>query len=106
VRVLHDQGTPDPLRHVLTEHDVSTAFDRGRSTLTNGKLLDVAEREGFAVLVTTDSHLKHQQNLTERRVAIVVLLSTSWPRIERAVTEVVEAMDQAETGSYQELDIP
>jgi hypothetical protein len=55
-------------------------------------LLDVAERDGFAVFVTTDSKLKFQQNLSSRRIAIVALLTTSWPRIERAVVEVVKAI--------------
>jgi hypothetical protein len=48
-------------------------------------LLDIAEQEAFEVLVTTDSNLKYQQNLKARRIAIVVLTSTSWPRIQRAL---------------------
>jgi hypothetical protein len=59
------------------QHEVSTAFERGWSRLKNGELLDAAELEGFGVLVTTDSKLKSQQNLAARRIAIVVLLSTS-----------------------------
>jgi hypothetical protein len=78
VRILFDQGTPVPLRESLPQHEVSTAYERGWSTLKNGELLDVAEREGFEVLVTTDSRLRHQQNLGARRIAIVCLLSTSW----------------------------
>jgi hypothetical protein len=33
---------------------------------------------------TTDSNLKYQQNLKGRRIAIVVLTTTSLPRIEHA----------------------
>jgi len=58
VRVLFDQGTPVPLRQLLTRHDVSTAFERGWSRLKNGELLIAAESAGFAVLVTTDTNLK------------------------------------------------
>jgi len=47
VRLLFDQGTPVPLREPLDEHDVSTAYERGWSTLSIGDLLDVAESEGF-----------------------------------------------------------
>jgi hypothetical protein len=82
VRILFDQGTPVPLRESLRQHEVATAFERGWSDLKNGELLDAAEREGFVVLVTTDTNLKFQQSLSGRRIAIVVLLSTSWPRIE------------------------
>jgi len=77
VRILFDQGTPVPLRDSLTQHEVSTTYERGWSKLRNGELLDGAEREGFELLITTDSNLRYQQNLSARRLAIVVLLSTS-----------------------------
>lgn len=93
MRVLFDQGTPVPLRHHLAGHE-------------NSALLDAAEWDGFEVLVTTDSHLKDQQNLASRRIAVVVLTSTSWPRIEQAIDAVVRATDGATTGSYPEVEIP
>jgi hypothetical protein len=49
-----DQGTPVPLRRHLAHHTVVTVFEKGWNTLQNGELLDAAEREGIAVLVTTD----------------------------------------------------
>ncbi|MHC4972611.1 MAG: hypothetical protein ACYTG3_09785 [Planctomycetota bacterium] len=58
MRVLFDQGTPAPLRRSLQEHEVSTVHERGWSELTNGELLDAAVREGYEVLVTTDSNLR------------------------------------------------
>jgi len=58
MRVLFDQGTPDPLRKSLTQHNVSTAYEKGWSKLRNGALLDTAEREGYEVMVTTDTNLK------------------------------------------------
>ena len=106
MRILFDQGTPAPLRDCLLSHEVSTAFELGWSRLRNGELLDAAEGEGFAVLVTTDSKLKYQQNLGSRRIAIVVLLSTSWPRIEKATTVVASAVAAATPGSYTEVEIP
>jgi hypothetical protein len=105
VRVLFDQGTPVPLRESLTQYEVSTAYERGWSTLKNGDLLDAAEREGFEVLVTTDKNLKHQQNLGARRIAIVVLTSTSWPRIQSEISAVVSAVDETSPGSYKEVRI-
>ena len=61
MRILFDQGTPVPLRKILTSHQVETAFERGWSTLTNGELLAAAEQEGFEVFVTTDRNLQDQQ---------------------------------------------
>jgi len=82
LKVLFDQGTPAPLKSYITSHQVSTAYDIGWSTLKNGELLAEAENNGFQVLVTTDMNLQYQQNLKDRRIAIVVLSTTSWPRIK------------------------
>ena len=106
MRILFDQGTPVPLREALTHHEVTTAYERGWSKLKNGELLDAAEQGLFEVLVSTDRNLKYQQNLNSRRVAVVVLSTPSWPRIERAVVTVVGAVDSASPGSYAEVDIP
>jgi len=83
-----------------------TAHERGWSQLKNGELLDSAENEGFAVLVTTDANLKFQQNLTSRKLAIVVLTTTSWPRIQRVANAVVAAVDRAAPGTYFEVEVP
>jgi hypothetical protein len=106
VRILFDQGTPVPLREFLSQHEVVTAYERGWSTLKNGELLETAEREGFEVLVTTDSHLQTQQNLSNRRIAIVCLLSTSWPRIQQVTAEVVAAIEASSPASYKEVVVP
>jgi hypothetical protein len=106
VRVLFDQGTPEPLRCALTQHEIVTAYERGSSKLTNGELLDAAEKEGFGVLVTTDANLKHQQNLASRQIAIVVLTTPSWPRIQRAVGPILRAIERAGSGSYTEVQVP
>lgn len=95
-----------PLRLLLRRHDVSTAYERGWSTLKNGELLAAAEAHGFQVLVTTDTNFKHQQNLASRTIAVVVLSTTSWPRIEAAGALVVAAVDAAMSGTYTEVSIP
>ena len=74
--------------------------------MKNGELLESAEKEGFAVLVTTDTNLKYQQNLANRNIAIVVLTTTSWPRIQKFLSEVVSAVDRASSGSYCEVEVP
>jgi hypothetical protein len=105
VRVLFDQGTPVPLRQHLPGHNVATAYELGWSSLTNGELLGIAESQGFDVLVTTDSNLKYQQNLQTRIIAIVVLTTTSWRRIQAASAKIQAAVDAARPGSYTEVAI-
>jgi hypothetical protein len=39
-----------------------------------GKVSGAAEEAGFDVLVTTDKNLRYQQNLADRKIAIVVLV--------------------------------
>jgi len=50
--ILFDQGTPVPLRHALVGHTVTTAYERGWSTLSNGELLAMADAASFDVLIT------------------------------------------------------
>ena len=106
MRILFDQGTPVPLRQSLTHHEVTTAYEREWSRLKNGELLETAEEQGFEVLITTDSNLRYQQDLRSRRIAVVVLSTPSWPRIQRAIATVVSAVDAASQGSYTEVEIP
>jgi hypothetical protein len=103
VRVLFDQGTPVPLRAHLPEHAVETAYERGWSTLKNGELLAVAQSAGFEVFVTTDKRLRYQQNLAGRSLAIVLLPTTSWPRLQRQLQSIANAVNGAKPGSYFEL---
>lgn len=71
MKILFDQGTPVPLRRALAEHTVSTTYEQGWATITNGQLLACAEDAGYDLLITTDQNLRYQQNLTTRRIAIV-----------------------------------
>jgi hypothetical protein len=105
VRIIFDQGTPVPLRKLLTSHQVETAYERGWSKLTNGELLRTAENEGFEVLITTDKNLRNQQNLGQRAIAIVVLSSTSWPRIQKSIESVRSVIAAARPGTFQEVKI-
>ena len=105
MKILFDQGTPVPLRHFLSAHEVSTAYEMGWSTLANGELLNAAETEGFEVFVSTDTNLRHQQNLQNRSIAIVILKAASWPRIESNVRRVVGTIEQAIELDYVEVSL-
>jgi len=59
VRILFDQGTPAPLRRWLSAHTVSTAYEQGWSTVTNGDLIRLAEQQGYDLLITTDTNLRY-----------------------------------------------
>ncbi len=102
MRILFDQGTPVPLSRELIGHTVSTACEKGWAGLDNGELLKAAEG-AFEVLITTDQSLRYQQNLTGRQLAILVLPTTSWPKIRAHLAEVVAAVKGLRPGEYREL---
>lgn len=105
MKLLFDQGTPAPLRNHLPTHSVDTLAEKGWSDKGNGELLDLAEQEKYQVLVTTDQSLRHQQNLTGRRIGIVVLLSANWREVRRRVQEVGRAIVKARSGKVIEVPI-
>ena len=105
MKILFDQGTPVPLRRYLPGHTIDTAYEKGWSALTNGDLLKNAEQEGYELLITTDRNLRYQQNLAERRIAIVVLLSTSWPRIQPHSDRIQALVEAIHPGDYCEVPI-
>lgn len=104
MKVLFDHGTPVPLRRVLSAHVVATAYEMGWTALDNGTLLAAAEAE-FDAFVTTDQNMRYQQNLKDRRLAILVLSTTSWPRIQAQSEKVAAAIGALQPGDFVELTI-
>ena len=105
MKILFDQGTPVPLRRHLPGHAVDTAYERGWAALANGELITAAENDGYSLLLTTDQNLRYQQNSAGRQLAILVLLSTSWPRIQRHLDTIQDAVNAIVPGAYQEITI-
>ena len=103
MRILFDQGTPVPLGDELVGHSVETAYERGWSQMSNGDLLAAAEIAGFELFLTTDRNLRYQQNLSHRRIAILVLPTTRWPEIQQHTGEVAVAVATMKLGEYREL---
>jgi len=50
--------------------------------------------------------MRYQQNLTDRKIAFVVLGNQQWPILRRYVDRVVAAVESATPGSVTEVDIP
>jgi hypothetical protein len=57
------------------------------------------------VLVTTDKNLRYQQNLTQRKIAIVVLGQGRWTIMKAHVAQIVAAVNAATPGSFAEVEI-
>jgi hypothetical protein len=81
MRILFDHSVPLGIARSLVGHIVIRAKDRGWDTLSNGNLLAAAEHAGFDLLLTADKNMRYQQNLTGRRIALIVLSTPQWPLV-------------------------
>lgn len=84
---------------------MTTAYEQGWSNLLNGHLLEAPQQASYDLLITTDQNLRYQQNLAGRRLAIIVLRSTSWPRIQKRIAAVQQAIERTGIGTYEEIAI-
>ncbi len=101
MKVLFDANVPAKLRGYLPGHEVTRAQWLGWHELENGDLLTAAEQEDFAVLVTADQNLSYQQNLTGRKLALIVLSTNDWPTIRQAPELVARAVNAVTPGSFR-----
>jgi hypothetical protein len=106
MRILFDHGTPAGIAGALSGHDVTEAIDRGWEKISNGELLAAAEAEGFDLLLTTDKNIRYQQNLTERKITIVVLGNSTWRIVRLHLARIASIINKAAPGSYVEVEIP
>ena len=103
--ILFDHVTPSGIARFLPGHTVTKAKERGWDRLSNGDLLSEAERAGFDVIVTADKNMRYQQNLSGRRIALVVLSTPQWPVVRLRMERITAAVNAATPGSYTEVDL-
>ena len=103
--ILFDHVTPKGIARCLHGHSITKAKDRGWDTLTNGDLLAEAERSGFDVLITADKNMRYQQNLTGRRIALVVLSTPQWPVVRLHLEKISAAVNAMTPGTYVEVEL-
>ncbi len=106
MRVLFDNGTPRGLARFLIGHSVEEARMHGWEELANGAIIEAAEQAAFDVMVTTDKNIRYQQNLTARKIAIVVLEHSQWPMVKLVAERIAAAVNAVEAGGYVEVAVP
>ena len=104
MKVLLDVCTPRQVRQALPGHEVQTAVGMGWRELENGDLLREAEAAGFGLLIICDKNLRHQQNLTGRRLAILELWTNHRPTLELHWQLIREAAEAMRPGEYRSLE--
>jgi hypothetical protein len=91
---------------MLVGHVVTHARQIGWHELENGELIQRAEAAGYDLLVSTDKNIRYQQNLTGRKIALVILGNSQWPQVRLHLDRIALAVNACAPGSYEEIDIP
>ena len=106
IRLLLDNNIPIQLVPLLRPHEAVHASRMGWAALSNGDLIHAAQEAGFAAMMTCDRNIAHQQNLSARSLAFIVLTTTHWPTIRDNLALVIEAVDQSGPGLYVVVPLP
>jgi len=106
MRLLLDECVPRKLKalFVAAGHHCQTVQEAGWQGKKNGDLLARAERL-FDVLLTTDSKMRHQQNMSDRAIAILILRSrsNSMRNLKPIVPQALAALASIEAAQIVEI---
>ena len=105
-RILLDEGVSAGVRAYLTGFSVEVVPQIGWAGKTNGELIAAAEEAGFDIMVTADQNIRYQQNLTNRRISLVVLTVNHWPTLRANIGRIVTAVETAGVGTYTTVTFP
>lgn len=78
----------------------------GWQSISNGELILRAEEASFDLLLSTDQNIRYQQDLSNRKIAIVVLTDQQWPNVRLHLETIAVAINASTPGSYVEVEIP
>ena len=76
----------------------------GWDRLRNGDLIRMAE-ESFDVVITSDQNLKYQQNLSLRKLSIIVLPTNHLPTVLQLAVKIVLALSDLPPGAFVEIEL-
>ncbi len=78
----------------------------GWTLLENGELIAQAEANNFAALITVDKNLRYQQNISNRKISVVILNTKriTYPHISPLAGKVLLALQSMVPGAYVVID--
>lgn len=108
MRLLIDECVPRKLKFLLAErsHECQTVAEAGWSGKENGELLALAE-QSFDVLVTIDKRVRYQQNMTGRKIAVLIIRAASndLDDIRPHIPKALVALQTIQPGQIAEVGI-
>ena len=105
MKILLDECVPWPMHKLLVGHNCTTAQKRGWHAVKNGELIQKAETE-FELFITCDQNIRYQQNLQDRRIAILELSTNELRRIMASGELLHQVVASIQPSEYRELCIP
>ena len=108
MKILLDHNLDRRLKSLFPDHETATTQENGWANVVNGKLLTLAEENGFAVLLTADANIRKQQNLTGRKISILVLraFNNRLTTHKEMIDDANKALSNIEAGEIVEVIHP
>jgi len=103
--ILRDESVPRLIKTRLPDFSIRTVQEMGWTGFKNGPLLKLAE-EQFDVFVTADKKLRLQQNLSGRRLAVLVLPSNQVPVLISMLPVIEQSLKTIQPGTFVEVPLP
>ena len=105
MRILLDECVPWPMHRLLASHSCTSVQAEGWAGIRNGDLLQRAEAH-FDLFITADQNLRYQQNLADRKLAILELSTNDLRRIQAASPLIQETIENIRPDEFKRLSIP
>ncbi len=102
MKILIDECVPRPIIKFFVGHHAKTAQEIGWGAYNNGQLLRLAENE-YDLFITSDKNIRYQQNLIDRRIAILVLSTNHWGTIRANSGKIVAAVEAIKPADFVEI---
>ena len=109
IKILMDECLPKKLKYRIEELDsnlfVRTTPKMRWASLSNGKLLSVAEKE-FDVFITSDKNLSFQQSIPSSSIQVVLLKArtNTYEDLLPLVQKLPSVIKAHEPGKFLEID--
>jgi hypothetical protein len=104
VKIVLDEGVPEPLAQNLSGHDVHTVRQLGFRGVKNGRLLELVASLGAEVFITCDKAMKTQQSLSNRPFAVLLPSTNYWPAMREHTAVVAAVLNGVEPGTVINVD--